>query len=49
MNTVIPVDVHEVILIKTNFSPTTEELLALVNEQPFLIDFTLGRILPHIR
>ena len=48
MNTKIPVDVHEVILIKTNFSPTTE-LLALVCEQPFLIDFTLGQILPRIK
>ena len=49
MNTVISVDVHEVISIKTNFSPTTEELVALVSKQPFLIDFTLGCILPHIR
>ena len=49
MNSVISVDVNEVIPLKTGFSPTTEELLALVCEQPFLIDFTLERILPRIK
>ena len=41
MNSIIAVDVNEDILLETDISPTTDELLALVCEQPCLIDVTL--------
>ena len=41
MNSVISVDLIEIISIYTDLSPTVEELLELVNEQPFLIDISL--------
>ena len=34
-------DIHEDILLKTDISPTTEELFASVCEQPYQIDNTL--------
>ena len=49
MNPVILVDIDEDIPLKTDISPTTEELLALVCAQPFLIDITLEQSLPWIR
>ena len=42
-------DLNEDILLETDISPTADELLALVCEQPFLIDVTLERTLPRIK
>ena len=41
MNSRITVDLHEDILLKTDNYPSADELLALVCEQPFLIDLTV--------
>ena len=41
MNSRIIVDLHEDILLETDIYPTADELLALVWEQPFLIDLTI--------
>ena len=41
MNSIIAVDLNEDILLETDISPTADELLALVCEQPFLINVTL--------
>ena len=41
MNSRITVDLHEDILLETDIYPNVDELLALVCEQPFLIDLTL--------
>ena len=41
MNSVIAVDLNEDILLETDISRTADELLALVCEQPFLIDVIL--------
>ena len=49
MNSVISVDLSEVITIDTDLSPTAEELLELVNDQPFLIDVSLEHFLPRLR
>ena len=49
MNSVISVDVNEVIPLEKDFSTTTEELLALVCEQLFPIDVTLEQTLPCIK
>ena len=49
MNSVISVDLSEVITIDTDLSPTAEELLELVNDQPFLIDVSLEHSLPRLR
>ena len=49
MNSIIAVDLNEDILLQTDIYPTADELLALVCEQPFLIDVTLKRILPQIK
>ena len=50
MNSIITVDLNEDILLEADIYPTTDELfLALVCEQPFLIDVTLKRILPQIK
>ena len=49
MNSIIAVDLNEDILLETDISPTADELLALVCEQPFLIDVTLKRTLPRIK
>ena len=49
MNSVISVDINEVIPLETDLSTTIEELLALVCEQPFLIHITLEQALPRIR
>ena len=49
MNSVISVDINEVIPLETDLSTTTEELLALVCEQRFLIDVTLEQALTQIR
>ena len=46
MNSIIAVDLNEDILLETDISPTADELLALVCEQPFLIDVILERTLP---
>ena len=42
-------DLNEDILLETDISPTADELLALVCEQPFLIDVTLEQTLPLIK
>ena len=49
MNSIIAVDLNEDILLETDISPTADELLALVCEQPFLIDVTLEQTLPQIK
>ena len=49
MNSRITVDLHEDILLETDNYPSTAELLALVCEQPFLIDLTVQQILPQIK
>ena len=49
MNSIIAVDLTEDILLETYISPTADELLALVCEQPFLIDVTLKGTLPKLR
>ena len=49
MNSRITVDLQEDILLETDIYPTTEELLAMVCEQPFFIDLTLKQILPQIK
>ena len=41
MNSIIAVDLNEDILLETDISPTVDEHLALVCEQPFLINVTL--------
>ena len=48
MNSTIAVDLNEDILLETDISPTADELLALVCEQPFLIDVILEQTLPQI-
>ena len=48
MNSVISVDLSEIITIDTDLSPTAEELLELVNEQPFLIDVSLEHFLQQL-
>ena len=45
----ISVDLSEVITIDTDLSPTAEELLDLVSDQPFLIDVSLEHSLPQLR
>ena len=49
MNSVILVDLSEVITIDAELFSTTEELLELVNNQPFLIDASLEHSLPQLR
>ena len=49
MNSIIAVDLNEDILLETDISPTADELLALVCEQPFLIDVILEQTLPQIK
>ena len=49
MNSIIAVDLNEDILLETDISPTADELLALVCEQPFLIDVTSKQTLPQIK
>ena len=49
MNSVISVDINKVIPQETDLSTITEECLALVCEQRFLIDITLEQALPQIR
>ena len=49
MNSRITVDLHENILLETDNYPSTDELVALVCEQPFLIDLTVQQILPQIK
>ena len=49
MNSRITVDLHEDILLETDNYPSTAELLALVCEQPFLINLTVQQILPQIK
>ena len=49
MNSRITVDLQEDILLETDIYPTIDELLALVCEQPFLINLTLKQILPQIK
>ena len=49
MNSVISVDLSEVITIDAELSPTTEELLQLVTDQPFLIDVNLEHSLSRLR
>ena len=46
VNSVISVDLSEVITIDVELSPITEELLELVDNQPFLIDVSLEHSLP---
>ena len=49
MNSRITVDLHENILLETDNYPSTDELIALVCEQPFLIDLNIQQILPQIK
>ena len=49
MNSRITVDLHEDILLETDIYPSADELLALVCEQPFLIDLTIQQFLPQIK
>ena len=49
MNSVISVDLSEVITIDAELSSTTEELLELVTNQHFLIDVSLEHSLPRLR
>ena len=49
MNSIIVVDLNENILLETDISITADELLALVCEQPVLIDVTLEQTLPLIK
>ena len=49
MNSIIVVDLNENILLKTDISPTADELLTLVCEQHFPIDVILERTLPRIK
>ena len=49
MNSIIAVDLNEDILLETDISPTADERLALVCEQPFLIDVTSKQTLPRIK
>ena len=46
MNSVISVDLSEIITIDAELSPTAEELLELVTNQPFLTDVSLEHSLP---
>ena len=48
MNSIIVVDLNEDILIEADTYPTADELLALVCEQPYLIDVTLEQTLSRI-
>ena len=49
MNSRITVDLHEDILLETDNYPSADELLAMVCEQPFLINLTVQQILPQIK
>ena len=49
MNSRINVDLDENILLETDIYPSADELLALVCEQPFLIDLAVQQILPQIK
>ena len=49
MNSVISVDLSEVITIDAELSPTAEELLELVTDQPFLTYVSLEHSLPQLR
>ena len=49
MNSIIAVDLNKDILLETDISPTADKLLALVCEQPFLINVTLKQTLPRIK
>ena len=49
MNSRITVDLHEDILLEMDIYPSANELLALVCEQPFLIDLTIQRLLPQFK
>ena len=46
MNSVISVDLSEVITIDAELFPTAEEPVELVDDQPFLIDVSLEHSLP---
>ena len=48
MNSRLEIDMNEDIPLEVDISPTTEELFALVCEQPYLIDITLEQTLPRI-
>ena len=45
MNSIIAVDLNENIVLEIDISPTADELLTLVCEQPFLINVTLKQTL----
>ena len=49
MNSVISVDLSEIITIDAKLSPTAEELLESVTDKPFLIDVSLEHSLPRLR
>ena len=49
MNSRIPVDLHENIVIKTDTCPNVDELLAAVCEYPFLIDVIIEQTLPKLQ
>ena len=48
MNSMISVDLNEIISIDTDLSPTAKELLELVNKQPFLINMSLKHSLQQL-
>ena len=49
MISIIAVDLNEDIIFETDISPTADERLALVSEQPFLIDVILEQTPPQIK
>ena len=49
MDTGLTIDVNEEILLKTDLSPTVEELYASVCKYPDQIDHTLEQLLPQLR
>ena len=48
MNSCIPVDLHENIVIATDTCPTVDELLAAVCDYPFLINIIVEQTLPKL-
>ena len=49
MNSRIPVNLHENIVIATDTCPTADELLAAVCDYPFLINIIVEQTLPKLR
>ena len=49
MNSCIPVDLHENIVIATDTYPTADELLAAIYDYPFLINIIVEQTLPKLQ